>query len=99
MKLVSVKSSERPNKRFVAVFELDDGKKKTTHFGSPGAFTYLDGASDKVRENYIKRHKASGREDWNDPTTAGALSRFVIWGDSRSLRKNIESFKKQFDLK
>jgi len=42
------------------------------------------------------RHKA--RENWNDPTTAGALSRYLLWGPSTSFAENLSNFKKRFDL-
>jgi len=42
------------------------------------------------------RHRAN--EDWNKPDTAGALSRWILWGDSTSIQKNIADFKKRFSL-
>jgi hypothetical protein len=50
----------------------------------------------KRRENYIKRHEKN--EDWNNPMTAGALSRFLLWGPSTNLHTNIHLFKKRFGL-
>ena len=32
-------------------------------------------------------------EDWNDPMTAGALSRWILWGKP-SLRESFNDFKK-----
>jgi hypothetical protein len=38
------------------------------------------------------------REDFNDPKTAGSLSRWLLWGDSTNLKTNVTSFRKKFDL-
>jgi hypothetical protein len=83
--------SNRKNKRFIAII---DGKKY--HFGSRGSSTYIDHKDKKKRENYIKRH--SIREDW-DEVNPGSLSRFLLWGNSTSLEKNIKDYIKRFNLK
>ena len=33
-----------------------------------------------------------------DPTRAGFLSYYVLWGDSTSIRQNITDFKNRFSL-
>ena len=48
------------------------------------------------RERYLKRHRAN--ESWNNPRSAGALSRWILWGESTSIQKNIVDFKKRFNL-
>ena len=37
------------------------------------------------------------RENWDNPTTAGALSRWILWEDT-SKTKAITDFKKKFNL-
>ena len=96
MKLVSVLKSDREGKKYMAKFSLGDDKQKTVHFGSVTSQTYLDHKDPKKRENYIKRHRV--REDFNDPKTAGSLSRWLLWGDSTNLKTNVTSFRKKFDL-
>lgn len=96
MKLVSVLKSDREGKKYMAKFTLGDDKQKTVHFGSATSQTYLDHKDPKKRENYIKRHRV--REDFNDPKTAGSLSRWLLWGDSTNLKTNVTSFRKKFDL-
>ncbi len=95
MKLLKVGRSDRPLKKYVATFEID-GKTKTVHFGSATSKTYLDHHDTTKRENYIKRHKV--RENFNDPLTAGSLSKHLLWGPTTSLQQNIKLFKKQFNL-
>lgn len=87
-----IAQSERPGKRYTAIF--DNGKK--VHFGSKGSQTYIEHMDKTKRENYLKRHIK--RENWDDPYTAGALSRWILWGDSGNINKNLIDFKKRFGL-
>lgn len=82
-------------KRYRAVFE-DKGRMKHTDFGDPHMENYTIHHDKIRREAYLQRHSA--RENWNDPTSAGALSRWLLWGNSTSLLANIDQFKKKFNL-
>lgn len=95
MKLVTIKPSTRSDKRMMAVFEVDD-KQKTIHFGQKGANTFIDNASEDTRKNYLARHRVN--EDWSKPDTPGSLARWILWGDSKSMRENIAAFKKKFKV-
>ena len=95
MKLVTIKPSTRSDKRMMAVFEVD-GKQKTIHFGMKGATTYIDNASEDTRRNYLARHRVN--ENWDRPDNAGSLARWILWGDSKSMRENIAAFKKKFGV-
>jgi hypothetical protein len=90
---MEIYESNRKGKRFAAVFS--DGT--ITHFGLDAGTTYIDVGNKEIRKNYIARHKGL-KEDWTNPKKAGTLSRFLIWGDSTSLDKNIEEYIKQFNL-
>ena len=96
MKVV-IKRSTKPNKKLMAVFTKDDKRKKTVHFGQAGAPDYTITKDKEQRKRYLDRHRA--RENWNDPQTAGSLSRWILWGNSTSRRENILSFKRRFNLK
>ena len=96
MKLIDIKPSTKPDKKFMATFQSDTGRKKTTHFGQKGADDYIITHNKEQRDRYRTRHKKN--ENWNDPSTAGALSRWILWGDSVYMKTNIESYKKQFNL-
>ncbi len=100
IKLTVVKSSN-PLKKYDAFFEGVDGKKKKTSFGAirEDGVPYTDytlGADEETKKRYIKRHSAN--EDWSDYTSAGALSRWILWGQYRSIRKNIQAFKTRYNL-
>jgi hypothetical protein len=77
--------------KFVGVF--DD---KRIPFGAYGMSDYTQHKDKLRRERYLLRHRA--RENWNDPMTAGSLSRHILWGDSTSLAQNVRSFKRRFNL-
>tara|TARA_R110002072_G_scaffold110411_1_gene238197 strand:- start:296 stop:586 length:291 start_codon:yes stop_codon:yes gene_type:complete len=93
MKLI-IKKSDKPEKDYMAVFK--EGKKivKTTHFGDSKLPHYTSGATDDQRERYIARHKKD--LETNDSMRAGYLSFYILWGDSKSIRKNIKAFKERF---
>jgi hypothetical protein len=95
MKLLTIQPSTKADKKMMAMFE-NNGRTKTIHFGSKGMDDYTITKDREQRERYIARHQAN--EDWNKPDTAGALSRWILWGDSTSIHKNIADFKKRFGL-
>lgn len=86
-----ISESWRKDKKYVAIF--DNGMQ--THFGAKNSLTYLDHLDNKKRENYLKRHMV--REDWENPYSAGALSRWILW-ENPNINKNIIDFKKRFNL-
>jgi hypothetical protein len=87
-----ITQSDRKDKRYVAIF--DNGKK--VHFGLKGGQVYTDHLDKAKRDAYLKRHQKN--ENWNDPYTAGALSKWILWGDSTNINKNIADFKKRFNV-
>ena len=95
MKLLTIQPSTKADKKMMAMFE-NNGRTKTIHFGSKGMDDYTITKDKEQRERYIARHRAN--EDWNKPDSAGALSRWILWGDSTSIHKNIADYKKRFGL-
>jgi hypothetical protein len=95
MKLLSIVPSEKPDKKMKAMFEVN-GRTRTIHFGQKKADDYTITKDKDQRERYLTRHKA--REDWNKPDSAGALSKWILWGNSTNIHTNIAEFKKKFNL-
>lgn len=95
-KLLQIIRSHKPEKKYDAVFE-NDGRKKVIPFGARGMSDYTKHHDKERRERYLKRHRGMG-EDWNNPQTAGALSKYLLWGESTSLTENIRKFKSKFNL-
>ena len=96
LKLVSIKKSTRPEKKYMATF--NDGT--VTHFGAAGMQNYGGVGNERHlskerKKRYLSRHRK--RENWNDPKSAGALSRWILW-NKESLRASITDYKKRFNL-
>ena len=95
MKLVKVVKSDRHGKKWKAVFD-NDGKSKTTHFGAAGMEDYTQHHDKERRERYRARHKKD--LETGDPTRAGFLSYYLLWGESTSLQENLASYRRRFGL-
>ena len=96
MKMV-IKKSNKSGKKFMAVFTRDNGRTKTTHFGAAGMKDYTLTGDKERRRLYRNRHRKDLTT--NDPTRAGYLSYYILWGESKSIRENIKNYKKRFNLK
>ena len=97
IKLLRITRSTNPDKKMMAVFEVD-GRERTTHFGQAGAKDYTrHSAIDREarKKAYDSRHRTS--EDWSDPTSAGALSKYVLWNKT-SVSASIADYKRRFGL-
>ena len=92
-----VKKSTKPNKKLMAVFTKDNGRKKTTYFGQAGAPDYTLTKDKKQRKRYRDRHKKDLQT--GDYTRAGYLSYYILWGTSTSRKENIAAYKRRFNLK
>ena len=97
IKLLRITRSDKPEKKMMAVFEKD-GRESTTHFGDSSMKDYTTHPA-SIRESrkaaYLSRHRAN--EDWNDPTSAGALSRWVLW-NKPTISASIADYKQRFNL-
>ncbi len=92
MKFISLKKSNKPNKKLVITFSEPD---LTIHFGSKNSSTFLDHYDKVKRSNYLKRHKVN--EDWNQ-VNAGSLSAYILWGDSSDLYQNLINYLDKFKI-
>lgn len=94
---VEIKPSTNNNKKYMAIFFDDNNKRiKTTHFGARGMSDFTIHKDKERKERYLKRHQK--RENWNDPKTAGALSKWILW-NKPTLKGSIRDYKKRFNLK
>ena len=99
VKLVSIQKSSKAGKKMMATFDVN-GRTRVVHFGSSANkdFTIYyktqgKEKADKMRNAYIARHKVN--EKWNDPTSAGALSRYVLW-EAPTIAGGIRAYKSRF---
>tara|TARA_R110002126_G_scaffold8359_3_gene39705 strand:+ start:2744 stop:3031 length:288 start_codon:yes stop_codon:yes gene_type:complete len=94
MKRVEIKPSKIKGKKLTAIFYEDNKKIKTTHFGSAGMSDFTINKDEERKKRYLSRHRA--RENWNDPMSAGALSRWILW-NKKSKSASIRDYKKRFN--
>jgi hypothetical protein len=96
MRLISVKAATDGKHKYTAQFLQDNGRTKTTHFGLKNADDYTLKHDKDQRDRYRKRHKKDLAT--KDPSRAGFLSYYLLWGDSTSFTENLFNFKKRFSL-
>ena len=95
IKLISIKNYQGSgNSRFTAVFSYH-GKSKKVNFGDIRYDNYTIYKNDERKRLYLLRHKSN--EDWNNPMTAGSLSRWILWNKT-TIEESIKDFKKRFDI-
>ena len=75
------------------VAKFDDGQ--LVQFGSFGYDDFTQTGDKSQKRRYLARHKA--REDWNDPKSAGALSRWILW-NKPTLDESIKHYVKKFHI-
>jgi len=99
LKLVKIIKSPKKDKKYRAVF-IRNGREKSVDFGAKGYQNYGGIGNERHldedrKKRYIERHKKN--ENWNDPTTAGALSRYILW-NKKTFKESVADFKKRFKL-
>ena len=95
-KLISITKSNKAGKKMMAKFKnKETGRESTTHFGASGYDDYTIKKDKEQRARYRQRHKG---DNLTNPRSPGALSYYVLWGDSTSKRQNIASYKRRFNL-
>ena len=86
--------SWKPDKKYEALFAVE-GSERAVHFGSATSQTYVEGADDLKKANYLKRHAV--REDWSNPISAGSLSRWILWSEP-DINDAIKAYKSRFNF-
>jgi hypothetical protein len=93
-KLVKITKSQKPDKKLCAVFlNTTNNRTKTIHFGSAGMEDFTLHKDPERKKRYIARHRKN--EDWNNPVTAGSLSRYILW-NKLTLKDSIADYKRRF---
>jgi hypothetical protein len=100
MKLVSVTISTRHDKKLMATF-IHKGKYTIVHFGGKGYMDYTKYykqdkvLAEEMKNRYLTRHKVN--ENWDEVTSAGALSRWILW-NKPTVTASIHDFKRKYNL-
>jgi hypothetical protein len=106
-RLCAVVESDNKEKKYDAVFREKTcpcsinekpscgSKEVVVSFGAKGMSDFTKHKDPERKNLYLVRHKKN--EDWTDPLTAGALSRWILW-NKPTLKASIDDFKKRFNL-
>jgi hypothetical protein len=96
-KLLTVKKSTKPGKKWNFTFKrATSGRTFTTSAGDSSAENYTMHHNKTRRSRYLERHKKN--LGTGDPTRAGYISYYVLWGPSKSFEENLRAYKKRFGL-
>jgi hypothetical protein len=66
---------------------------KHTDFGAIGYEDYTDHKDPERKERYLNRHRKN--EDWQNPYSAGALSRWILW-NLPTIEASFKDYKHRF---
>lgn len=98
MPTLTIKKSDKPEKKYKALIKYNDKqeKPKVVYFGASNYLDYTIGATEQQRKSYRARHDKEKNQKFDTP---GALSYWILWGDSTDINKNIADYKKRYNLK
>ena len=88
-----LKKSERKGKRFVIIMPDKDHKH---HFGSDVGKTFIDGRTEKEKQNWEARHKKN--KNWDNKHSGIFFSRYLLWSEP-TLKEAIKKLEKLLDVK
>ena len=96
VRILGVINSPSKLHKYRAIFENGS----YTDFGAKGFedFTTIEDRKDALKRKaaYLKRHKKN--EDWEDPKSAGALSRWLLW-NKPTLEASFEDYTQRFNMR
>jgi hypothetical protein len=94
VRFIGIRTSKSPRKKYDAYFVVA-GKSKVVPFGAAGMEDYTTHHDPQRQQRYLTRHQ--GRENWNNPMTPGALSRYILWS-SPSLKGGLKNYRAHFQF-
>ena len=83
--------SPNPLKKYRALF--NNGRH--TDFGASGYDDYITSKSEVKKRASLARHRVN--ENWQDPYSSGALSRFLLW-NLPTLEASIADYNRRFSV-
>jgi hypothetical protein len=95
LKLLRIVPTPGLSKMYAAVFVLPNGRQRTVRFGTASNYVSNPRKTARDRAAYIARHRVN--ENHGDPLTPGALSRWLLWGESRGLARNTAASRARSD--
>lgn len=87
MKSVIIKKSDKPGKKMMAIFTRENGRKKTTYFGSAGMDDFTITKDKAQRKRYLDRHRAREKLECSRIRRFIIQMDFVVWSFKKSKYK------------
>lgn len=87
-----------PSKKTGKKWTITTPMGKLVHFGAKGYLDYTQHHDVDRKKNYIQRHSATGKEQWDNPDTAGFWSRWLLWSEP-TITEAINYIRKKFNIK
>ena len=94
--IISEKSNQKNKKYKVTMTGFPNMKPHFYHFSSKYGITYVNGATDTQKLNWIKRHQQD--KGYNNMHSGIFFSKSLLW-NTKSLKKNIELLSKKLNAK
>ena len=96
IKYIQLLKSKKEDKKFEArFFDIDKKKIKSVNFGAKGMSDFTKHKDDERKQRDLNRHEKN--ENWNDPLSRGALSRWILW-NKPTLSASYNDYLKKFNL-
>lgn len=97
-KFVSLVPATAKGKKWTATFANGPLRKKVS-FGAAGYrdFTITENKAEALAARAAYRARHAG-DNLTDPLSPGALSWYLLWGDSQNLKTNLRAYMERFGL-
>jgi hypothetical protein len=97
-RIVILEKSKKPDKRLKVTMKNFPNMKDHSHdFGAKGGKTFIDSRTKKEKDAWFARHKDD--KGFNNIHSGIYYSKNLLWGDNKSLSKNIKDLEKKLDAK
>lgn len=87
------KDTDGKHKWVVTIRNKSTGREKRVRFGAVGYEDMTQHGDEERKRSYLLRH--ANNETWNDISTGGAWSRWLLW-NKKSFRASLEDIKRKF---
>ena len=94
-KLLGIQASKDATKKWTAEFS-NGTRTRHVSFGAKGYADYTITHDKEQRDHYRQRHAKDLKT--GDPTKAGFLAYYILWGNSTDMQENIRAYKHRFGL-
>lgn len=95
-KIILEKSDKKDKRLKVSMFNFPNMKDHSHHFGAKDGKTFIDSRTKKEKDAWMARHKND--KGFNNIHSGIFYSKNLLWGDDKSLKKNIKNLEKKLNV-